>query len=65
MMCMFCGNRGKCWDQMSDQMLEQQWVKCGYDDYVLDDEIDLDSLLEESTRRAQKRVQIEYGENAV
>lgn len=59
MMCMFCGNREKCWNQMSDLMLEQQWVKCGYDDYVLDDEIELETLLEESARRAQNNDQIE------
>lgn len=59
MMCMFCGNREKCWNQMSDLMLEQQWVKCGYDDYVLDDEIELETLLEESSRRAQNNDQIE------
>ena len=63
MMCVFCGNRGKCWDTMSDEMLEQQWVKCGYDDYVLDDSIGLEELLNESQRRDAEKKDIEYGRN--
>ncbi len=37
MMCMFCGNRVKCWDKTTDEELALEFVKCGYDDYVLDD----------------------------
>lgn len=51
MMCMFCGNRKKCWDDKSDEELELEWVKCDYDDYVLDESIELEDLLEESQRR--------------
>lgn len=51
MMCMFCGNRQKCWEDKPDEELELEWVKCGYDDYVLDDAIELDDLLGESKRR--------------
>lgn len=51
MMCMFCGNREKCWDDKSDEELELEWVKCDYDDYVLDESIELEDLLEESQRR--------------
>ena len=32
MMCVFCGNRVKCWNKMSDEELETEWVTCGYDD---------------------------------
>ena len=42
MMCVFCGNREKCWDKLTDEELEMEWVKCGYDDYVLDDSIELE-----------------------
>ena len=42
MMCVFCGNRTKCWNQLSDEQLETEWVKCGYDDYVLDEAIELE-----------------------
>ena len=48
---MFCGNRKKCWDDKSDEELELEWVKCDYDDYVLDESIELEDLLEESQRR--------------
>ena len=51
MMCMFCGNRKKCWNDISDEELELEWVKCDYDDYVLDESIELEDLLEESQRR--------------
>lgn len=51
MMCMFCGNRKKCWNEKSDEELELEWVKCDYDDYVLDESIELEDLLEESQRR--------------
>lgn len=51
MMCMFCGNRKKCWNDKSDEELELEWVKCDYDDYVLDESIELEDLLEESQRR--------------
>ena len=55
MMCMFCGNRSKCWNDKSDEELELEWVKCDYDDYVMDESIELEDLLEESQRRyAQK-----------
>ncbi|MDE6910486.1 MAG: hypothetical protein K2P44_08485 [Lachnospiraceae bacterium] len=53
MMCLFCGNRKKCWDDKSDEALALEWVKCGYDDYVLDELIDLDDLLAESNRRME------------
>lgn len=59
MMCMFCGNRGKCWDDLSDELLEQQWVKCGYEDYTLDDTIELEDLLEESQRREEAKVEMQ------
>lgn len=59
MMCMFCGNRGKCWDDLSDELLEQQWVKCGYEDYTLDDAIELEDLLEESQRREEAKVEMQ------
>lgn len=55
MMCMFCGNRGKCWEDTSDEELELQFVKCGYDDYVLDESIELDDLLAESDRRIEEQ----------
>lgn len=63
MMCVFCGNRGKCWDKMTDEELELEFVKCGYDDYVLDDEIELEDLLRESERRAEERMAMEQGRN--
>lgn len=55
MMCVFCGNRGKCWKDMSDEMLEEQWVKCNYEDYTLDDAIELEDLLSESQRRLDEQ----------
>ena len=51
MMCMFCGNRQKCWENKPDEELALEWGKCGYDDYVLDDAIELEDLLGESQRR--------------
>lgn len=63
MMCMFCGNRGKCWDEMSDEELEMQWVKCGFDDYTLDDSIELEDLLNESQRREEAKRDMEAGRN--
>ncbi len=51
MMCMFCGNRQKCWEDKPDEELVLEWVKCDYDDYVLDDAIDFDYVLDESKRR--------------
>lgn len=51
MMCFFCGNRKKCWEDMPDEALENEWVKCGYDDYVLDNSIEIDDLISESERR--------------
>lgn len=51
MMCMFCGNRKKCWEDKPDEELALEWVKCDYDDYVLDEEIEFDDLLGESRRR--------------
>lgn len=63
MMCTFCGNRGKCWEQMSDAELETQWVKCGYDDYVLDEAIELEDLLQESERRIEEKRDMEAGRN--
>lgn len=53
MMCLFCGNRKKCWDDKSDDELELEWVKCSYEDYVLDEWIDIEDLLAESTRRIE------------
>ena len=44
MMCVFCGNRAKCWDNISDEELEMEWVKCGYDDYVLDEAIEIERI---------------------
>lgn len=63
MMCVFCGNRGKCWDKMTDAELEGQWVKCGYDDYVLDDAIELEDLLGESQRREKEKQDMLQGRN--
>lgn len=63
MMCMFCGNREKCWACMSDEELMMQYVKCNYDDYVLDEAIELEDLLAESTRRAEERDIMEKGYN--
>lgn len=63
MMCVFCGNRTKCWDSLSDEALEQEWVKCGYDDYVLDDSIELEDLLNESARREEEKRDMECGRN--
>ncbi len=51
MMCVFCGNRQKCWEDKTDEELGLEWVKCGYDDYVLDDAIEFEDLLGESQRR--------------
>lgn len=53
MMCMFCGNREKCWGDKRDEELETEWVKCGYDEYVLDERIEIEELLEESNRRME------------
>lgn len=53
MMCRFCGNRQKCWGSKSDEEIEQECVKCDYDDYVLDDGIELDDLIAESDRRIE------------
>lgn len=55
MMCVFCGNREKCWDKISDEELEMEWVKCGFEDYVLDEEIELEDLLGESQRRLDEQ----------
>lgn len=63
MMCVFCGNRVKCWNQMTDEELETEWVKCGYDDYVLDDAIELEDLLEESQRREEEKRDMMQGRN--
>lgn len=63
MMCVFCGNRGRCWNRMSDEELETQWVKCGYDDYVLDEAIELEDLLQESERRVEEKRDMEAGRN--
>lgn len=63
MLCMFCGNRQKCWDQTSDEVLQTEWVKCGYDDYVLDEAIELEELLDESQRRYQEQKEMEQGRN--
>lgn len=63
MMCMFCGNRVKCWDKTTDEALALEIVKCGYDDYVLDDDIELEDLLSESERRADERRIMEQGRN--
>ncbi|MCI9035457.1 MAG: hypothetical protein HFJ08_15725 [Lachnospiraceae bacterium] len=63
MMCMFCGNRVKCWDKTTDEELALEFVKCGYDDYVLDDDIELEDLLSESERRADERRIMEQGRN--
>lgn len=63
MMCVFCGNRGKCWDKLTDEELEQEWVKCGYDGYVLDEAIELDELLGESERRFEEKMTMEQGRN--
>ena len=40
-----------------------EFVKCGYDDYVLDDDIELEDLLSESERRADERRIMEQGRN--
>lgn len=53
MMCVFCGNKKKCWQDKTDEELELEWVKCDYDDYVLDDSIDFDELLGEADRRRE------------
>ena len=50
-MCWFCGNRKDCWENKSDAELELEWVKCNYDDYALDESIDIEDLLAESNRR--------------
>lgn len=63
MMCVFCGNRGKCWDKLTDEELEMEWVKCGYDDYVLDEAIELEDLLSESERRFEEKQEMEQGRN--
>lgn len=55
MMCFFCGNRTRCWEAMTDEELEQEWVKCGYDDYVLDDAIEVEDLIGESMRREEEK----------
>ena len=61
MMCVFCGNRTKCWNQLSNEQLETEWVKCGYDDYVLDEAIELEDLLQESARREEEKQDMELG----
>lgn len=63
MMCVFCGNRMKCWDKLTDEELEMEWVKCGYDDYVLDEAIELEDLLSESERRFEENQAMEQGRN--
>ncbi len=63
MMCVFCGNRTKCWNQLSDEQLEHEWVKCEYDDYVLDEAIELEDLLGESMRREEEKKDMESGRN--
>lgn len=63
MMCVFCGNRGKCWDKLTDEELEMEWVKCGYDDYVLDEAIELEDLIGESERRFEEKMAMEQGYN--
>ncbi len=63
MMCVFCGNRVKCWDKLTDEELEMEWVKCGYDDYVLDEAIELEDLLGESERRFEEKQAMEQGRN--
>ncbi|MBQ3164494.1 MAG: hypothetical protein IJC02_08150 [Lachnospiraceae bacterium] len=63
MMCVFCGNRVKCWDKITDEELEMEWVKCGYDDYVLDEAIELEDLLSESERRYEEKKAMEQGRN--
>lgn len=63
MMCVFCGNRVKCWDKLTDEELEMEWVKCGYDDYVLDEAIELEDLLSESERRFEEKQEMEQGRN--
>ena len=63
MMCVFCGNREKCWDKLTDEELEMEWVKCGYDDYVLDEAIELEDLLSESERRFEEKQVMEQGRN--
>ncbi len=63
MMCVFCGNRVKCWDKLTDEELEMEWVKCGYDDYVLDEAIELEELLSESERRFEEKQAMEQGRN--
>lgn len=54
----------KCWNQLSDEQLETEWVKCGYDDYVLDEAIELEDLLQESARREEEKQDMELGRNA-
>lgn len=63
MMCMFCGNRVKCWDKLSDEELEMECVKCGFEDYTLDDAIELEDLLQESQRREEAKRDMEAGRN--
>ena len=63
MMCVFCDNRVKCWDKLTDEELEMEWVKCGYDDYVLDEAIELEELLSESERRFEEKQAMEQGRN--
>lgn len=55
MMCVFCGNRTKCWNQLSDEQLETEWVKCGYDDYVLDEAIELEDLLQGVSQTGRRK----------
>lgn len=63
MMCVFCGNREKCWNDMCDEELEMQWVKCEFEDYTLDDSIELEDLLNESMRREEEKRDMEAGRN--
>ena len=63
MMCVFCGNRVKCWDKLTDEELEMEWVKCGYDDYTLDEAIELEDLLSESERRFEEKQAMEQERN--
>lgn len=59
MICMFCGSRKKCWDDKTDEMLALELVKCNYEDYVMDEDIEIDDLLAESDRRIEVRKSME------
>ena len=60
----FVGTGQNAGNQLSDEQLETEWVKCGYDDYVLDEAIESEDLLQESARREEEKQDMELGRNA-